>query len=78
MTAAGEGPLPRVGIVAGRAVGAAVARNRAKRRIRGALDRVPLRSEEDYVVIASPEVNDVEFHRLVEWLTRAATGEGET
>ncbi len=78
MAAAGRGPIPRVGIVAGRAVGAAVARNRAKRRIRGALIRVPLRSEEDYVVIASPEVNDVEFHELVEWLTRATAGEGET
>ncbi len=78
MAAPGGGPLPRVGIVTGKAVGAAVARNRAKRRIRGALARVPLRSEEDYVVIASPEVNDVEFHRLVEWLSQAATGGGET
>ncbi len=78
MAAAGPGPGARVGIVAGRAVGAAVARNRAKRRIRGALERVPLRGEEDYVVIASPQVNDVEFHELVDWLAKAATGEGET
>ncbi len=77
VVAPGPGPVPRIGVVAGKRVGAAVARNRAKRRIREALTRVPLQGEADYVVIASPEVNEVEFDRLVAWLERATVAEGD-
>lgn len=40
--------------------------------------KVPLRRDTDYVVIASREVNEVEFHQLVAWLGRAVGAEGET
>lgn len=65
------GGPPRVGVVAGRHVGGAVARNRAKRRLREALGKVPLEDGMDYVVIASPQVNEAAFERLVEWLAAA-------
>lgn len=65
---------PRVAVIAGRAVGTAVARNRAKRRLREALRRVPLRDGRDYVVTAGPSVVDVVFETLVSWV-RAATAE---
>ena len=65
---------PRVAFVAGRKVGNAVQRNRAKRRLREAVRRVPLRSGRDYVVIASASVVEVPFETLVSW-TRAAMSE---
>lgn len=65
-----EGP-PEVGIVAGRRVGNAVARNRAKRRLRSAAAQVPLRRATAYVLIAGAEVGVVPFQRLVGWLRRA-------
>ncbi|NIP92179.1 MAG: ribonuclease P protein component, partial [Akkermansiaceae bacterium] len=40
---------PRAAFVAGRAVGSAVRRNRAKRRLREALATIPLRDDRDYV-----------------------------
>ena len=69
----GSGP-PRVAFVAGRAVGNAVRRNRAKRRLREAVRRVPLRDGCDYVVIASAIVVEAPFETLVAW-ARAATTE---
>ena len=69
----GSGP-PRVAFVAGRMVGSAVRRNRAKRRLREAVRQVPLRNGCDYVVIASAIVVDVPFETLVAW-ARAATSE---
>lgn len=73
---AADGPTgrPRVAVIAGRAVGTAVARNRAKRRLREALRRVSLRDGRDYVVTAGPSVVDVPFETLVSWV-RAATAE---
>lgn len=62
---------PQVGVVAGRGVGGAVRRNRAKRRIREALATVPLQPNTAYVVVAGPDVPDVAFERLTEWLERA-------
>lgn len=62
-----DGPT-RVGLVAGRRVGGAVARNRAKRRLRAVLDRTELPGSLDLVVIASPEVVDVPFGTLTRWL----------
>lgn len=69
---AGEGP-PRVGVVAGRRVGNAVRRNRAKRRLREAVARVPLVPGTTYVLVAAPEVVDAPFDRLVAWV-RGAVG----
>ena len=63
-----------MGVVAGRNVGNAVKRNRAKRRIREALHRVELKQDKDYVVIASPEVLDVTFGKLTSWISTAIYG----
>ena len=68
---------PQVGFVAGRRVGNAVRRNRAKRRLRAAAGLVPLDSNTAYVVIASPEVLTAEFSRLTVWLSRAVGGREE-
>lgn len=70
--AAGEPGIVRVGLVAGRKVGSAVERNRARRRIRHAVRLVPLVPGMDYVVVASGTVNRVPFATLVEWLAAAA------
>ncbi len=75
--ASGPPGPPRVGLVAGRNVGNAVARNRAKRRIRAALERTSLEVGNDYIVVATGVVLYVTFGRLVEWL-QAATDEEKT
>lgn len=71
LAAAGEAGPPTVGVVAGKRVGGAVARNRAKRRLRAAMAGVELKADTSYVVIADSEVVDVEYERLVKWLQRA-------
>ena len=76
-------PVPEVGVVAARKVGSAVARNRAKRRLRAAISLIPLRPSRAYVVVASPEVIDVSFEGLVGWLrdavsTKVTPGRGTT
>ncbi len=63
---------PEAGFVAGKKVGNAVARNRAKRRMREAARRVHLSPNTAYVFVATPDVLDVPFDTLVEWF-RAAT-----
>jgi ribonuclease P protein component len=73
-TAAGTADGPRVAIVASRRVGSAVRRNRAKRRLREALSRVPLRNDREYVVVADSAVAEVPFSELVDWV-RDATRE---
>ena len=65
-----HGPA-QVGFVAGRRVGNAVRRNRARRRLREAVARIRLRPDTAYVIIAGPRVADVDFSVLVEWLRRA-------
>jgi ribonuclease P protein component len=74
IVAPGEPGLAQVGVVAGRTVGNAVRRNRAKRRLRAALERVELAEDTAYVVIGGPLVPDVEFERLVGWVAMAVGG----
>lgn len=71
MTAPGDPGRPQVGFVAGRRVGSAVRRNRAKRRLRAAIERLPLAEGTAYLVVAGPETVNVEFGRLVAWLEAA-------
>ena len=66
---------PRVAVIAGRSVGSAVRRNRAKRRIREVMDRIPL-SGRDHVVVATAAVVEVPFEDLTEWI-RAALNDVE-
>jgi len=68
--------LPEVGIVAARRVGNAVTRNRAKRRIRAALESVDLQPNSAYVVVASPDSASMEFDELVRRV-RTAVGSAE-
>lgn len=78
MSAVSEPGNPRVGFVAGKHIGTAVQRNRAKRRLREAIARVPLSSGTDYVVIASKDVLTVDFEALIQWLGAATVDEEET
>ena len=72
MVAAAGGPhSPLVGVLAGKAVGGAVRRNRAKRRLRAAVARAPLRSDRDYLVIAGEAVATAPFGVLAEWVAAA-------
>ena len=68
-----EGPPgpARAAVVAGKGVGNAVKRNRAKRRLRAALERLALPDGMTFVVIARKGVIDAPFARLVSWLARA-------
>ena len=61
----------RVGLVAGRRVGGAVARNLAKRRLRATLDRVELSDGFDYVVVATPSVATAPYGELLAWVREA-------
>lgn len=69
--APGGAASPLVGIAAGRAVGGAVQRNRAKRRLREAVARVSLRRDRDYVVVAGKEVLAASFQDVVDWVRQA-------
>ncbi|TDI46793.1 MAG: ribonuclease P protein component [Acidobacteria bacterium] len=77
ISASGDSGPAQVGIVAGRGVGNAVRRNRAKRRLREALSLVELRPGTAYVVIASHEVVAMPFDRLVRRLAQAIEGTEE-
>lgn len=69
---------PAVAVVAGKRVGNAVRRNRAKRRLRAALEHVDVADDTAYIVIAGPAVGDVEFERLVGWVQTAVAGRRRT
>jgi ribonuclease P protein component len=71
VVAAGVPGPARVAVVAGRRVGTAVARNRAKRRLREALRRAAVPGGRDYIVIASAAVNEAPFEDVVAWIRRA-------
>lgn len=71
MAASGPPGPPRVGVVAGRGTGGAVARNRGKRRLREAVARAPLRPDCDYVVTGSRGALEAAFEDLVARVRRA-------
>jgi len=73
---AGLSAIPEVGVVAGKNIGNAVRRNRAKRRLREAARRVDLRPNTAYVVVASVDVLDVQFDELVGWFSAAVAPDG--
>ena len=58
--------MPRLGIVAGKKVGNAVNRNRAKRRLREAAHLATLHPQTDYILIAGPDCIEMDFGDLVE------------
>lgn len=58
--------MPRLGIVAGKKVGNAVNRNRAKRRVREAANLARLVPQTDYILIVGPECIEMDFRDLVE------------
>lgn len=62
---------PQVAFVAGKKVGNAVRRNRAKRRLRAAMEQIHLRDGTACVVIARPGADEAPFDRLVDWLAKA-------
>jgi len=63
--------MPQVGFVAGRKVGNAVQRNRAKRRVREAVRSVHLDPDTTYVVVSSADVVEAEFTTLMSWIDEA-------
>jgi len=62
---------PRLGLIVSKSCGSAVRRNRIKRRLRSAADQVGLQTGIDYVIIATPQVAEAPFDRLISWLSRA-------
>jgi ribonuclease P protein component len=77
IVAPGPSGPPQVGFVAGRAVGNAVARNRAKRRLREAAARCSLQPDTVYLLVATRSVLDARFERLTAALAEAIeTGRG--
>ena len=77
MVADGGPASPRVGIVAGHSVGSAVERNRAKRRLREAMARAPLRGDRDYLLVAGRAVVEAAFPEVLSWVLRAVEEQGE-
>jgi len=59
------GEYPRYGVTANRAVGGAVRRNRAKRRMRAALQEFELSPEKDLILMARPGLDEAPWSKLV-------------
>lgn len=74
VVAPGPGDETRIGLVVGKAVGGAVDRNRVKRRLRHALQHIPLEQAMDYVIIGDRQVVDAAFGELRHWLGDAIEG----
>ena len=72
-----SGP-PQLGVVAGKRVGTAVARNRAKRRMRAAAFLCNLKPNTVYVLVAERGVLTAGFARLVEWISAGIAEDGAT
>jgi ribonuclease P protein component len=68
---------PLVGIAAGHSVGSAVERNRAKRRLREAMARAPLRDDRDYLLVAGRAVAEAAFPEVMGWVLRAVEEQSE-
>ena len=66
-----DSDMPEVGFVAGKKVGNAVARNRAKRRLRAATRQISLARGTSYVFVASADVLHAPFRILVRGLEDA-------
>ena len=60
------GEHPKYGVTASRAIGSAVKRNRAKRRMRAALGEFDLRSGWDLILVARPGLDEVPWSDLLE------------
>jgi ribonuclease P protein component len=75
--AVGQPDSVRFGLVAGRRLGSAVVRNRAKRRLREAIRVCGLPAGFDVVVIAGPSVATVPFTTLVSWISEAVDNKSE-
>lgn len=71
--AGGPSGLPTVGFVAGKKIGTAVIRNRAKRRMRAATSRCTLKRDTVYVLIADRGVLTADFDQLVGWISRCTS-----
>lgn len=66
-----DGDGPRLGLAVSRKVGGAVARNRLKRRLRGAFDELApeaARPDSDYVLSARPGLAEAAEERGAGWL----------
>lgn len=66
---------PEVCFVAGKSVGNAVQRNRAKRRLKEAARRIDFEPAMEHVFVATRDVLDVPFDTLIDWMR---TGAGRT
>ena len=75
ITCSGPAGPPTVGFVAGKKVGSAVKRNRAKRRMREAAARCELRSDTVYVLVAETGVLSADFGSLIGWIDRCVSKE---
>ncbi len=70
VVAAGPAGPPTVGFVCSKKIGAAVVRNRAKRRMRAATSRCVLKGDTVYILIADRGVLTADFDKLVSWIGR--------
>jgi ribonuclease P protein component len=70
LTLEGPSALPRIGIVAGKRVGNAVSRNRAKRLLREAAAQAELQAGTDYILIADPDCYQTPISELIKAISR--------